>query len=351
LARTQNGENRVEVSAPNAQPEPKVQATAAERAPVISIVVPCYRETENIPILHQRIRDALAPHGIDWELIAVDDHSPDRTFEAAAAVAAQDPRVKVVRLSRNSGSHVASLAGIELARGDAAVVMAADLQDPPEVLVEMVARWRAGDQVVWACRRQRSGVGVVGRVLSAVYYKLLARLVPNETLPPQGADFFLLDRKVVDALVQCPESNFSILALILWLGFRQGQIAYDKQARLHGSSSWRFSKKIRLVIDSIISFSYLPIRLMSLFGFLVALAGFLYAIYIAASYFWVQVPVEGWSSLMVITLVLAGTQMVMLGIIGEYVWRTLHESRRRPRYNIERAVAADPRSPISGRQS
>ena len=214
-----------------------------------------------------------------------------------------------------------------------------------ETTIHLVARWRAGDQVIWACRRQRSGVGPIGRMLSAVYYRLLARLVPTETLPPQGADFFLLDRKVVDALVQCPESNFSILALILWLGFRQGQISYDKQARLHGRSSWRFTKKIRLVIDSIISFSHLPLRLISIFGFLVALAGFLYAIYIATSYFWVSIPVEGWSSLMVITLVLAGSQMVMLGVIGEYVWRTLHESRRRPRYNIERAVAVDPQPP------
>lgn len=337
----------MESSAPVAEPEARVKAaqTASPVAPALSIVVPCFREAENIPVLYRRIRDALAQHGIDWELIAVDDHSPDDTFEAAAALAATDPRVKVVRLSRNSGSHLASLCGIELARGEAAVVMAADLQDPPEILIEMIRHWRAGDQVVWACRRQREGVGAWSRLLSRVYYRLLSRLVPTETLPPQGADFFLLDRKVVDALAQCRESNFSILALILWLGFRQGQIAYDKQARLHGRSSWRLSKKIRLVIDSIISFSHLPLRLISLFGLLVALAGFLYAIYIAVSYFWVQVPVEGWSSLMVITLLLSGTQMVMLGVIGEYVWRTLHESRRRPRYNIERAVAADPQPP------
>lgn len=337
----------MEISAPVAEPEARAKASpaASVRAPVLSIVIPCFRESENIPILYGRVRDALAPHGITWELIAVDDHSPDNTFEAAATLAAKDPRVKVVRLSRNSGSHLASLCGIELARGDAAVVMAADLQDPPEVLVEMMQHWRQGDQVVWACRRQRSGVGLIGRVMSQVYYRMLARLVPNETLPPQGADFFLLDRKVVDALGQCPESNFSILALILWLGFRQGQITYDKQARLYGRSSWHFARKIRLVLDSIISFSHLPLRLISLLGILVAAAGFLYAVYIAIAYFWGMIPVEGWSSLMVITLVLSGTQMIMLGVIGEYVWRTLHESRRRPRYNIERAVVADPQPP------
>jgi dolichol-phosphate mannosyltransferase len=315
------------------------------RPALISIVTPCYREAENLPVLHARIKAALEGADFDWEHIVVDDHSPDTTFEVAAALAAVDPRIKVVRLARNSGAHLADYCGLELAQGDAGIVMAADLQDPPEIVPRLVERWRAGDQVVWACRRQREGVSPWSRFLSRVYYWLLARLVPNETLPPQGADFFLLDRKVMDALRRCGESNFSILALILWLGFRQGQIIYDKQARLHGRSSWNFGKKVRLVIDSIISFSHLPLRLISIFGFFVAVTGFLYAIYIAASYFVVKVPVEGWASLMVITLVLAGSQMIMLGVIGEYVWRTLHESRRRPRYNIERAVAADPQPP------
>jgi dolichol-phosphate mannosyltransferase len=323
--------------------EPAGEPTG-ERA-LISIITPCYREAENLPVLYQRIKGVMDATAYDWELVVVDDHSPDRTFDVAAALAKTDPRVRAVRLARNSGSHMACACGIELARGDAGVVMAADLQDPPEILPEILSHWRDGEQVVWACRRQREGVGLVGRLFSFGYYKLLARLVPNETLPPQGADFFLLDRKVMDALSRCPESNFSILALILWLGFRQGQISYDKQARLHGRTGWNFTKKVRLVIDSIISFSHLPLRMISIFGLIVAAAGFLYAIYVAVSYFWVKVPVEGWSSLMVITLVLAGTQMIMLGVIGEYVWRTLHESRRRPRYNIERAVAADPQPP------
>jgi dolichol-phosphate mannosyltransferase len=326
-------------------PEPANGSASQVRPTLISIVTPCYREAQNLPVLHARMKAALQDAGFDWEHIVVDDHSPDTTFEVAAALAAADPRVKVVRLARNSGAHLADYCGLELAQGDAGIVMAADLQDPPEIVPQLVERWRSGDQVVWACRRQREGVNGWGQFVSHVYYKLLSRLVPNETLPPQGADFFLLDRKVMDALRRCGESNFSILALILWLGFQQSQIHYDKQARLHGRSSWNFAKKVRLVIDSIISFSHLPLRLISVFGFLVACAGFLYAIYIAVSYFWVQAPVEGWSSLMVITLVLAGTQMVMLGVIGEYVWRTLHESRRRPRYNIERAVAIDPQPP------
>ncbi len=312
---------------------------AAKRGAVVSIITPCFREALNLPVLYERLKAVLTAAGETWEWLVVDDHSPDRTFDAAAALAAQDPRIKVVRLSRNSGSHMAALCGIELARGDVCVVMAADLQDPPEVLPELLQRWRAGDQVVWACRRQRVGVGLVGRGFSALYYALLARLVPAETLPPQGADFFLLDRKVMNALAQCRESNFSILALILWLGFRQGQVAYDKQARLHGTTGWNLRKKVRLVIDSVISFSHFPLRMITVFGLIVAFVGFLYATYIGVRYFVVSTPVEGWSSLMVVTLVLAGTQMLMLGAIGEYVWRTLHETRGRPRYSIERAVS------------
>jgi dolichol-phosphate mannosyltransferase len=332
----------VEFAASPSQPS---EATGPRKQELISIVTPCYCEAENLPVLHGRLQAALANVDFDWEHVIIDDHSPDNTFDVAAALAAGDPRIKVVRLARNSGAHLADYCGFELSRGDAAVVLVADLQDPPELIPQMVARWRAGDQVVWACRRQREGVGRWGRLASAAYYALLRRLVPNESLPPQGADFFLLDRKVIDALAQCKESNFSILALILWLGFRQGQIHYDKQSRLHGRSSWNLAKKIRLVIDSIISFSHLPLRLISVFGFLVALAGFLYAIYIAVSHFWGTIPVEGWSSLMVVTLVLAGTQMIMLGVIGEYVWRTLHESRQRPRYNIERVAASDSHPP------
>jgi polyisoprenyl-phosphate glycosyltransferase len=327
----------LESLAPVSQPE-TVTASSTRRA-LISIALPSYREAQNLPVLHERLTSVLADADFDWEAIVVDDHSPDETFDVAAALATKDPRVNVVRLSHNAGAHLASLCGLELSRGDAAVVMAADMQDPPEVLKEMVARWRAGDQVVWACRRSRLGVSWWVKFTSRIYYSLLRRLVPNETLPPQGADFFLLDRKVIDALAQCRESNFSILALILWLGFRQGQIYYDKQARLHGRTSWTFIKNIRLVIDSVISFSHLPLRLISVFGFIIALGGFAYAADIAINYIFGSTPVEGWSSLMVATLLLSGTQMIMLGVIGEYVWRTLHEARRRPRYSIERAVS------------
>jgi glycosyltransferase involved in cell wall biosynthesis len=304
----------------------------------LSIIVPCYCEEENLPILHDRIVRALEGRDFDWELLLVDDHSPDGTFGAARNLVLKDSRVRVFRLARNSGSHVAELCGLDVARGDAAVIMAADLQDPPEVLPELVAQWRQGDQVVWACRGERVDVGLTGRASSAAYNKLVSAMLTDYRLPPQGADFFLLDRIVIDSLKQCRELRPNILALVLWLGFRQGTISYKKDARLHGTSGWTFRRKVRLLIDSVTGFSHFPLRMMSVAGFVTASAGFLYALYIAISYFITPSIVQGWASLMVVVLVLSGMQMMMLGVMGEYLWRTLEESRRRPRYSIERAL-------------
>jgi dolichol-phosphate mannosyltransferase len=309
----------------------------AER-PLLSVVVPCYREADNLPTLAARIERALAARQFDWELVLIDDHSPDGTFEAARRLALADARVRVYRLARNCGSHLASLAGLDLARGDFAVVMAADLQDPPEVLPDLVAQWRSGFQVVWACRGERVDVGLAGRLGTALYNRLVSRLVPDRQLPPQGADFFLVDRVVIDALKRCRESRPNVLALVLWLGFRQGTIQYRKDARLSGRSAWTLRRKVRLLLDSITGFSHLPLRLISVAGFAIATAGFLYAFWIIVSYLVNPTPVEGWASLMVVILVLSGAQMMMLGVVGEYLWRALEEGRRRPRYSIEQAI-------------
>lgn len=307
-------------------------------SPLLSIVVPCYCEQENLPVLHDRIERALVGQSFDWELLLIDDHSPDGTFDVACELARKHARVRAFRLARNGGSHLVSFVGFDLARGDAAVVMAADLQDPPEVLAELVAKWRGGDQVVWACRSERVNVGAIGRASSAAYNKLISAMVTDYRLPPEGADFFLIDRVVIDALKRCQEIRPNVLALILWLGFRQGTISYKKEARLHGSSGWTFRRKVRLLIDSVTGFSHVPLRLMTVAGFVIAAAGFLYALDIVIGQIIAPAPVEGWASLMVVVLVLSGAQMMMLGVIGEYLWRALEESRRRPRYSIERAL-------------
>ena len=304
---------------------------------LLSIVTPAYKEADNLPVLYKRLCQALDAMRQDWEWIVVDDHSPDGTFGVIQQLARQDSRVRGIRLSRNFGSHIAITCGLRNASGDCVTIMAADMQDPPEVLPELLASWQKGTQVVWAVRGQREGEKASTRGFARLYYFIMRNLVGIREMPATGADFFLLDRQVVDAFCQFNESNVSIFALITWMGFRQATITYDKQPRLHGSSGWNLGKKIKLLIDSVTSFSFFPIRLMSYLGFFVSLFGFLYAAFIVIHALTGHPP-QGWSSLIVVVLVVGGIQMLMMGVLGEYLWRTLDEARHRPRYIIENSI-------------
>ena len=298
---------------------------------MISIVTPAFNEAANLPVLYDRLVAAMREVGGDWEWIVVDDHSRDDTFAVIEALALRDARVRGFRLSRNSGSHVAITCGLHQVDSDAAVMMAADLQDPPETLSTMVARWRQGAQVVWATRRVQPGEAS-HRGFAALYYWMMRRLVGMTEMPARGADFFLLDRVVVDAFRRFSERNVSVLALITWLGFRQEFVEYDKQPRLAGQSGWTVARKIKLVVDSITSFSDFPIRLFSYMG--VALVACSLVLLIVAV---VLLPQLGGGVLLVLSLIvgLAGLQLIAVGVVGEYVWRALEESRRRPPYLIE----------------
>lgn len=289
-------------------------------------------------MLYERLRAVLEQCGLTWEWIVVDDHSNDSTFLAARELARQDPRVRSVRFSRNFGSHIAIACGLDLARGSCAVVMAADLQDPPETLPDLIEHWRSGSQIVWAVRGKREGESDATLNFSIVYYWMMRKVVGLSSMPPTGADFFLLDRVVIDAARQIKERNASLFALLTWMGFRQSSMMYDKQARLHGSSSWTLRKKLRLVVDSFISFSHKPIRWMAWFGLATASLGFVYALIVILNAL-AGNPSEGWSSLMVAVLILCGGQMLMLGVMGEYLWRALDEVRQRPKYLIENSTS------------
>ncbi|HVW21316.1 MAG TPA: glycosyltransferase family 2 protein [Opitutaceae bacterium] len=305
---------------------------------LISLVVAAYNEEANLSLLYERVC-ALdwAGLGLEPELLFVDDHSSDRTPEIIAALARRDRRVKALRFSRNFGSHKAFAAGLEACSGEAAVVLAADLQDPPETIPELVAKWRAGARVVWAVRDAREGESAATRLLSRLYYWLMRRFADVRP-PPQGADFLLLDRQVIDALKAAPEKHTSLLALIQWVGFNQQQITYVKAARQHGRSKWTLRKKFKLAVDSFVSFSYAPVRAMSVVGLGFACAGFLYALLIVGRSLFQQVPVQGWASLMCVLLIVSGVQLVMLGVLGEYLWRAFDESRGRPRYIVEQRI-------------
>jgi dolichol-phosphate mannosyltransferase len=308
--------------------------------PLLSVVTAAYNETQNLRVLYRRLADTLDRLALRWEWIIVDDHSGDDTFRTISELAANDPRVRGVRFARNFGSHTAQTCGIHHAAGDCVVVLAADLQDPPEVIPTLLEKWRDRAQVVWAVRGRRDGEKTTTIGFARLYYWIMRNVVGMKEMPSTGADFYLIDRRVRDAFGLFHEGNVSILSLITWMGFRQASIVYDKQARLYGKSGWNIEKKVKLVLDSILSFSYLPVRLMSYMGFIVGLFGFLYAGYVIYNAL-TGTPTEGWSSLMVVVLLVGGCQMLMMGVLGEYLWRALDEARRRPRYLIEDTTTAE----------
>lgn len=301
---------------------------------MISILTPAFNEAANLPRLYERLVETMRAVGGEWEWVIVDDHSHDETFAVIEALALRDARIRGFRLARNSGSHVAITCGLHQVEGDAAVMMAADLQDPPETLPSMIARWRQGAQVVWATRRMQPG-DRSHKGFAALYYWIMRRLVGMKEMPARGADFFLLDRLVLDAFRRFPERNVSVLALITWLGFRQDFVEYDKQPRAAGQSGWTLARKIKLVVDSITSFSDFPIRVCIYVGLALIAASVVLLIFAIA-----LLPQLGGGVLLLLFLIvgLAGLQLVAVGVVGEYVWRALEESRRRPAYLIE-AVA------------
>jgi dolichol-phosphate mannosyltransferase len=307
--------------------------------PRISIITAFFNEAENLPVLRRRLEAVLVGLGVDYQIVLVDDHSGDDSPAYARRWADEDSSVCYLRLARNSGPHAAFSAGLAQARGDCAVLLSADLQDPPETIPQLLAQWKAGHDVVWACREERQGESRATKLFAGVYYRLMRRLALPE-MHATGADFLLLDRKVIAAYNAVPEKNTSFLAMILWLGFRQTSIRYVKQARQAGRSKWSFSKKLKLFIDSLVSFSYVPIRLMSLAGLGLSLCGLLYAAVVVAN-FLAGHPVEGWSSLMLVTLVVGGFQLLMMGVLGEYLWRAYDECRGRPRYIVEEIRSAE----------
>ena len=303
---------------------------------LLSIIIPVYNESEGLSMLISRLDGAIdsMKHLVNTEVLLVDDHSTDDTPTKLRQLLANKPGYKFIRLSRNMGSHVATVAGYTHCKGDSAIFMAGDLQDPPELIPSMVEKWQEGFDVVWAVRSEHQGVSFISRIFSRGFYWLLGKMT-NLYIPKKGADYALLDRKVYMGLIQSSGSKPSLGAFIAWLGFKQTEILYVKESRKFGKSKWTLSKKLNGFADAFVGFSYLPMRLMSLVGGVAAISGFIYAIFVIIMRFYVEHPIEGWSSLMVIVLIIGGLQMLMLGVLGEYIWRNLEESRKRPLFLIE----------------
>jgi glycosyltransferase involved in cell wall biosynthesis len=295
---------------------------------MLSILTPAFNESANLEELHARLVQTMATLGGDWEWVIVDDHSRDDTFAVVQRLAQRDPRVRGIRLARNSGSHIAITCGLHHVRGEAALMMASDLQDPPETIGRLLERWRAGAHVVWAVRRERPG-DVSHAGFAALYYWIMRNVVGMKEMPSRGADFFLIDRRVIEAFCRVRERNTSVFALITWLGFRQDYVEYDKQPRAAGRSGWTVARKITLVVDSVTGFSEAPIRFCSYVG--VALLGAA-VVTALARLIW---PFGVATLLLSAMVALTGLQLLALGIVGEYVWRALDEARQRPAYFIE----------------
>ena len=307
----------------------------------LSLVIPCYYNGMNIPETYQVIcRDVFSVRtDVDYELIFVDDGSGDDTLLQAKIVQNKDPRVKIVKLSRNFGEFRAIVAGLSQMSGDCAAVMSADLQDPPALIPELFASWEKGNLVNLAVRKDREE-SALKNWFADTYYKLVRRWVePN--YPKRGFDFFLIDRKVADELVEMQEKNSSIYLQLIWLGYTPTTIEYVRREREKGKSMWSFRKRVNLFIDTFVVFSNKPIRFVTGCGLCISLAGLILAIFFIVDWFRNSI-VPGWTSLIVVILLTSGFQMVMSGILGEYVWRNLDETRKRPLYVIEKVITAKP---------
>jgi glycosyltransferase involved in cell wall biosynthesis len=301
-----------------------------------TFVIPVYDEEPVLPELHRRLREVAGSLDGESEFVFVDDGSRDGSREVVLGLRRSDPRVKLITLSRNFGHQLAISAGLDFGSGDAVIIMDADLQDPPELVPDLVERWKQGFEVVYAVRQVRPGDSRIRRALIRRAYKILSRLSATE-LPPDAGDFRLVDRRVVDIVRGMPESNRYLRGMFAWVGFRQTGVPYERPARFAGESKYSMTKLMALAIDGLIGFSSVPLRLMLGFGFVIA--GFAFCAGLVAALLKIlgTLTVPGWASLTVILTFFTGVQLIILGTVGLYVGSIFEQSRARPLYLVDQA--------------
>ena len=302
----------------------------------LSVIIPARNEEKNLSSTLSEIKQLIS--GImfinDFEIIVVDDHSSDDTFKLIRGM--NEGCISAIRLSKQSGSHNALRAGLSICRGDAALCISADGQDDPMILPEMLDLLNKNYEVVWA-HRKHDGKFSSLNIFRLFFYFILKICTKHSSVDPATADYFLIGRKMINSINSCDERNTSLFGLITWLGFNQTSVYYERKDRRNGHSKWNFSSRLKLASDWIISFSGIPLKIITSLGFTTALIGLLYAIYIIILGI-MELTTPGWAETIIIVLVLGGIQMIMLGITGEYIWRNLEESRKRPFFIVEDSI-------------
>lgn len=305
--------------------------------PLLSVVVPCYNEDEVLDTFWARTSGVLAGITDRFEVIFIDDGSRDRTVERILDLHGRDPRAKLISLSRNFGKEIAMTAGLDFASGEGVVVIDADLQDPPELIVQMVARWREGYDVVYATRVEREGESFIKKSTARAFYWVIGRL-SRVTIPANTGDFRLMSERSVDALRRLREQHRFMKGLFSWIGFRQISIPYRREPRHAGKTKWNYWKLWNFAIEGITSFTLGPLQVSTYFGAIMACFAFIYAAFLIVRTFMLGIDVPGYASIMVTVLFFSGIQLITLGVIGEYLGRMFNETKQRPLYLVQNMV-------------
>jgi len=301
---------------------------------LVSVVVPAFNEIDVIDACYGRLTTVLKSlDGFNYELLFIDDGSTDRSHSRLLELQATDSHLKIIRFSRNFGHQIAITAGVDEARGDAIIVIDADLQDPPEVIPDMIAKWKDGYDVVYGVRRHRSGESRMKRTTAAIFYRMLRRFT-NIEIPVDVGDFRLISSRAAVQLRQLREKDRFVRGLVSWIGFPQAGVPYDREERYAGSTKYPFRKMLKFAVDGITSFSSMPLKLASWLGYLASLFAFIYLLSVFVQKMMGH-TVEGWATIMVAMLFLGGVQLICIGIIGEYIGRIFNETKSRPMYVIE----------------
>ncbi len=309
--------------------EVKVKQSAVK----YSVIVPMYNEQEVIEHTYDRLKQVMDCTDEPYELIFVNDGSKDRTVELITMICDFDPNIRLINFSRNFGHQIAISAGMDYAQGDAIIVIDADLQDPPEIIIQMIEKWKQGYEVVYGKRLKRKGETVFKRVTAKIFYRTL-RSLTNVDIPVDTGDFRLIDRKVCDVLRGLKEKNRFVRGLVSWIGFRQTMVEYEREERFAGETKYPLRKMISFALDGITSFSYKPLRIASYAGFTLSLGSFVYLIVVIFQKLFTGSTVAGWASILAVMLLFNGIILMLLGLIGEYIGRIYEESKNRPLYIV-----------------